>query len=83
MKPAAEKISLSPRELEIVTRAANGDTDFCIASELKISIHTVNTYWRKMFYKTGHNSRTAVIARALVNSVQSRPLSRQLSLSLV
>lgn len=69
-----EKISLSPRELEVAQRAARGDTDYAIAVDLGISVHTVDNHWRRIFTKTLTHSRTAAIARLGVSFTDPRQL---------
>ncbi|MGW7100363.1 response regulator transcription factor [Streptomyces sp. NPDC054838] len=37
---------LSPREIQVIQLACQGNTDRTIARRLAISIHTVRDYWR-------------------------------------
>jgi DNA-binding NarL/FixJ family response regulator len=50
---------LSPREGEICSLAGQGLTDKGIAAALGISLHTVGSYWQKIFGKLHVHSRAA------------------------
>ena len=55
---------LSPREQEIVVRAAQGATDKEIADDLELSVATLRTYWVRVREKLGAVNRTHAIALA-------------------
>jgi len=55
-----EKIGLTEREKEILSWVARGKSNTVIADILGISHHTVNTYVRRIFLKTGKTDRTSV-----------------------
>lgn len=64
-KPAAQPISLSPREHELLALMVEGLTAKEIADRLQVSIHTTSTHTRNLFTKLGVHSRAAAVARAL------------------
>ena len=57
------KSDLSPRELAVLTFAAQGHTDDTIASFLDIQTGTVNSYWVRIRGKLGNFSRSELVAR--------------------
>lgn len=57
-------VELSPREKEIVVRAARGATDKEIADDLDVSVATLRTYWVRVRDKLGAVNRTHAIALA-------------------
>jgi two-component system nitrate/nitrite response regulator NarL len=57
--------SLSPREQEILQRAANGRSAPDIARELHISTATVKTHLRNLYEKLGVSERAAAVAEAM------------------
>jgi DNA-binding NarL/FixJ family response regulator len=57
--------SLSPREIEVLTLAANGWSGPEIAKELVLSPATVKTHFSNIHGKLGVPNRTAAVARAL------------------
>ena len=59
------RLSRPSREAQVLSLAAEGMTDKQIASELGISLATVDTYWRRIRTKFGSSSRTEAVARAL------------------
>lgn len=60
-----EQINLSPREQAIAKLVAQGLPNKSIANQLDISPWTVATHLRRMFFKLGVTSRTAMITRLL------------------
>ena len=62
---ASVKISLSPREREIVRMVAQGHPNKVIAGVLNISGWTVCTHLRRIFAKLNVGSRAAMVARLL------------------
>ena len=64
-KPSRARVSLSPREQEIVRMVAQGHPNKVIADVLNISAWTVCTHLRRIFAKLGVGSRAAMVARHL------------------
>ncbi|BEL04271.1 hypothetical protein Q0Z83_024620 [Actinoplanes sichuanensis] len=64
-RPVDLPYTLSPRELEVVTRAAMGQTNPAIAHDLFLSPRTVHTHIEHILRKTGANSRAEVAAMAI------------------
>jgi len=64
-KPASSRVTLSPREQEIVRMVAQGHPNKVIAGVLSISGWTVCTHLRRIFAKLGVSSRAAMVARLL------------------
>lgn len=64
-KPAAQPISLSPREHDLLKLLVEGLTAKEIADRMQVSIHTTSTHTRNLFTKLGVHSRAAAVARAL------------------
>ena len=56
--PTQTRDSLTPREVEVLSRVAAGQSDKVIADELGISYNTVKWYIRQIFNKLGVNDRT-------------------------
>lgn len=57
--------ALSPREHEILERAANGLSAPAIARDLQISTATVKTHLRNIYEKLGVSERAAAVAEAM------------------
>lgn len=57
--------TLSPRELEILTRIASGQTSPEIASDLDIKPSTVKTHVQNVFEKLGVRDRAAAVAEGM------------------
>ena len=55
---------LTPRELEVLTAIADGDTNKAIARRLDISLHTVKFHIESVFRKLGARTRTEAVAKA-------------------
>jgi DNA-binding CsgD family transcriptional regulator len=55
---------LTPRELEVLTAIADGDTNKGIARRLDISLHTVKFHIESVFRKLGARTRTEAVAKA-------------------
>jgi DNA-binding CsgD family transcriptional regulator len=64
-KPTRARVSLSPREQEIVRMVAQGHPNRVIADVLNISSWTVCTHLRRIFGKLQVGSRAAMVARHL------------------
>jgi DNA-binding CsgD family transcriptional regulator len=80
MPPAdRNKLSLSPRELEIARMVAQGHPNKIIASILNISLWTVCAHVRRIFAKLGVSSRAAMVARVLEVSGAWEPPRRMLA----
>lgn len=60
-----ERVSFSPREIEVARMVAKGYPNKTIAMVLDISANTVNTYLRRIFAKLGVNTRAAMVARLM------------------
>lgn len=54
----------SDREVEIISRAAQGMENETIAKELHLSVHTVRDHWRRVMSRWGCTNRTQVVATA-------------------
>jgi two-component system, NarL family, nitrate/nitrite response regulator NarL len=65
MNGTGKGYSLSPREQKIVTLVADGLTNPQIATELRLSEHTVKNYLLRMFEKLGVSSRIEMVFTAL------------------
>jgi DNA-binding NarL/FixJ family response regulator len=57
--------SLSDREAEIISLISNGLTNKEVASNLNISVHTVNTHRRNIMKKLGVNSTSGLVLYAV------------------
>jgi PAS domain S-box-containing protein len=60
---------LSPREKEIITRVAFGETTQQIADELFLSRHTVRTHIRNAMFKTSTHTSAQLVAFALTHGL--------------
>ena len=60
-----EKLSLTPREAEVLAWVAQGKTNNTIGTILGISPRTVQKHLERTFHKLGVESRTAAAAQAL------------------
>jgi LuxR family quorum sensing-dependent transcriptional regulator len=63
--PSKGKIQLSPREREVLTLVARGDSAFAISEVLAISKRTVDEHVRSVIRKLGAKNRTHAVALAL------------------
>jgi DNA-binding CsgD family transcriptional regulator len=57
--------ALTPRELEVLTLAADGRSAPEVASELVVSTATVRTHFEHIYEKLGVSGRPAAVARAM------------------
>jgi DNA-binding CsgD family transcriptional regulator len=60
-----EMLQLSPREMQIAQCVFDDQKEQCIAFELGISPHTVNSYLQRMYRKMGISSRTQLVLSVL------------------
>jgi DNA-binding NarL/FixJ family response regulator len=60
-KTIAKSLRISDRELEIIQGIFDDRKEFAIASELKISAHTVHTHCERLYRKLGVSSRVALV----------------------
>jgi DNA-binding CsgD family transcriptional regulator len=72
--------SLSPREIEVLTHVALGETSKEIASALGIGERTVNWHLERVFAKLGAGSRAEAVALALELGIVHRPHDSRTSL---
>lgn len=63
LKPS--KVTLSPREKEILSWASEGKTDDVIATICSISINTVRFHWKNIFKKLNVCSRIYAVTKAI------------------
>lgn len=59
------KVTLTPRESEILCWASEGKTDEEIAMILNISPNTIRFHWKKIFKNLQANGRTYAITKAI------------------
>ena len=65
VEPNAPAEPLTPREREILSLLAAGDSNKTIAARLVVSVHTVKFHLSSIFSKLGVSSRTEAVALAL------------------
>ena len=61
----ARSLALSPRELQIVRGVFDDRTEFAIASDLRMSPHTVHTHIHRLHQKLGVADRVEVIVHIM------------------
>ena len=66
-----EPVSISERELEIITLIAEGYTNVEIAEKLFLSPHTVNTHRKNILQKLGVNNTAAIVMYAVKTQLVS------------
>ncbi|ELS55009.1 helix-turn-helix transcriptional regulator [Streptomyces viridochromogenes] len=76
--PTEPPYGLSPRELEVLTRAATGETNRAIAQALFLSPRTVHSHVEHLLRKTGAASRAEATALAVRDGLL-RPAPEQLA----
>ena len=59
----AAAITLSPQEREVLGRLAQGHTYSRIATDMRIAVHTVRNYIRRIYEKLQVHSRTEAVAK--------------------
>ena len=74
--------SLSPREANVLLLATAGLHRKKIADRLGCSVATIDTYWRRLFKKTGTTSQCQVFAVLIIRAVtRNDPTSLRSTLS--
>ena len=66
LRASHPNVTLTPKEIEILVRAAAGKTDDDIATELSISRNTVDSHMRHIFLKLDVNSRVQASVKGIV-----------------
>jgi DNA-binding NarL/FixJ family response regulator len=66
-----EAVSITERELEIITLIAEGYTNVEIAEKLFLSPHTVNTHRKNILQKLGVNNTAAIVMYAVKTQLVS------------
>jgi DNA-binding NarL/FixJ family response regulator len=69
MAPAPRESGLSERETQILKLMVQGLLKKEIAHQLELSIHTVDTYLRRIYEKLQVNSRSSAVAKALKEGI--------------
>ena len=67
------KGGLTEREVQILKRLIEGDAYKTIASQFRLSIHTVNTHIRRIYEKLQVHSRGEAVAKVAVPPANKRP----------
>ncbi len=70
---AAAKLSLSPREREVLTLIAEGSTSKEIAAKLHISVQTVETHRSNLMSKLGVHNVAGLVLFAVRNGFIKLP----------
>ncbi|MGW1190178.1 response regulator transcription factor [Streptomyces sp. NPDC002559] len=65
LRTASCEPTLTPRERQVLTLLAGGETYWGIGRRLGISPHTVDTHLRRLRDKTGTANRTQLVVLAL------------------
>jgi DNA-binding NarL/FixJ family response regulator len=68
---SCEPISLSERELEIITLIAEGLTNNQIADQLFLSAHTINTHRKNIMAKLGVKNTAGIVMYAVKTNLVS------------
>lgn len=63
-------LRLSLREIQIAQHIFDDQKTECIAIELGISYHTVNTYLQRLYFKLDVHSRPQLILRVMKNHLE-------------
>ncbi|MEU6647188.1 response regulator transcription factor [Saccharomonospora sp. NPDC046836] len=64
-----DAVRLSRREIQVLRRAAAGQTNSRVARELSLSEATVKTYWQRIFKKLEVNDRTTAVTMAMTRGM--------------
>jgi DNA-binding NarL/FixJ family response regulator len=65
LKPAKEELEITPREKEVLTMVASGDSTKQIAAKLDISIRTVESHRINLLKKLNVNNSAELVRKAL------------------
>lgn len=68
---SCEPVSLSARELEVITLIAEGHTNVQIADKLFLSSHTITTHRKNIMQKLGVNNTAAIVMYAVKSGLVS------------
>jgi DNA-binding CsgD family transcriptional regulator len=68
-----EEVDLTPRELDILARLAEGMSNKEIAAALHLSARTVNFHLDNLYSKLGVNTRTEAVVQAMRRGILQRP----------
>ncbi|MDH3731961.1 MAG: LuxR family transcriptional regulator [Gemmatimonadota bacterium] len=65
---AAQRIPLGPREMEVLEKLLDGETERAIGRALDISTHTVHSHARSLYLKFDVHSRLELFRTLVLNS---------------
>jgi DNA-binding NarL/FixJ family response regulator len=68
---SCEPVSLSERELEIITLIAEGNTNAQVADILHLSTHTINTHRKNIMHKLGVKNTAGIVMYAVKTNLVS------------
>jgi DNA-binding NarL/FixJ family response regulator len=68
-RPCALPYDLTSREIEVLTRVAQGDSNPQIAAALVLSVRTVTTHLEHIFAKLGCDSRTRLTTKVIAEGL--------------
>lgn len=71
LQVSCEPVSLSVRELEVITLIAEGHTNTQIADKLFLSSHTITTHRKNIMQKLGVNNTAAIVMYAVKSGLVS------------
>ncbi|MDP4588684.1 MAG: LuxR C-terminal-related transcriptional regulator, partial [Flavobacteriales bacterium] len=71
LQVSCEPVSLSARELEVITLIAEGHTNTQIADKLFLSSHTITTHRKNIMQKLGVNNTAAIVMYAVKSGLVS------------
>lgn len=69
--------SVTNRQSQIISLAAQGKTDKEIASDLNVQLSTVHSHWKSIRERLGASSRTEALARVLIESAEKDKILKQ------
>ena len=69
----ARALTLTKREIQIVSGIFDDDTEFAIAANLGISRRTVHTHCERLYLKLGVHDRVNLILRVIEEAFVRRP----------
>jgi|SRR5690606_4504899 len=70
-----QRFALSEQETRLLTCAVAGLSDKCAALALGCSRHTIGTYWRRIFEKTGARPQKQVLIHLLHTTLNASSVS--------